>query len=283
MFQKLIVPVDGSVASYTAIPVAARMATAVGGSFEVITVVDRLADVALACESLDRDLVDVESVDETVDRHVLVGDDVAAAIARRVDETPGGMVVMSAHGHGRSAAVFGSTCDSVLRTLFGPVIVVGPSVEDVGGRLDGSYVVALDGSKTADSVLPIVAAWTAEFHGPPWLVEVGKDWPTYVGDVIDSSFVSSRAFELRHRIHRDVEFEVLHGGHAGRSITDFAREMRASLVFMTTHGRTGLDRLRSGSVAAEVIRHAHCPVVVFRPPQIQTGRELAGSGATHAG
>ena len=279
MFQSLIVPVDGSVASFAAVPVAARMAKAVGGSFEIVTVVDRLADVALARDAHDRDLADVKFVDATVDRHVLTGDDVANVIARRVDETPGAMVVMSAHGHGRSAAVFGSTCDAILRAMFGPVIVVGPSIDDVGGRLDGSYVVPLDGSKLADNVLPIVAAWTTEFHGTPWVIEVGKDWPSYVGDVVDSSFVSSRALELKRRIHHDVEFEVLHSGHTGHSITDFAREMQASLIFMTTHGRTGLDRLRSGSVAAEVIRHAHCPVVVFRPPQLKSTNELAASGA----
>jgi nucleotide-binding universal stress UspA family protein len=282
MFQRLIVPVDGSVASYTAVPVAARMARAVGGSFEVITVVDRLADVALARDALERDLADVEEVDGAIERHVLAGDRVADVIARRVDETPGGMVVMSAHGHGRSAAVLGSTCDAVLRAMFGPVIVLGPSIDDVGGRLDGPYVVPLDGSKTADAVLPIVAAWTTEFHGRPWVIEVGKEWPTYVGDVVDSSFVSSRALELKRKIDRDVEFEVLHGSHTGRSITDFAREAQASLIFMTTHGRTGLDRLRSGSVAAEVIRHAHCPVVVFRPPQLKDTDELAGAGAASA-
>ena len=150
-------------------------------------------------------------------------------IARRVEQTPGAMVAMSSHGHGRSAAVFGSTCDAVLRELFGPVIVIGPHVDDSAGRLDGAYVVPLDGSKLADGVLPIVAAWTTEFDGMPWVIEVGKDWPTYVGDVVDSSFVSSRALELRRKIDREVQFEVLHDGHAGRSITDFAREMNASL------------------------------------------------------
>jgi len=279
MFQKLIVPVDGSLASFTAVPVAARMAKAVGGSFEVITVVDRLADVALARDALECDLADLRDVDASVERHVLAGDTVADVIARHVDETPGGMVAMSAHGHGRSAAVVGSTCDSVLRRMFGPVIVIGPNIGDDGGRVDGSYVVPLDGSKLADSMLAIVAAWTTEFGGTPWIVEVGKDWPSYVGDVLDSSFVSSRASQLKRRIDRNVQFEALHGGHAGRSITDFADEMRASLIFMSTHGRTGLARLRSGSVAAEVVRHARCPVVLFRPPQLRDDAELAVSGS----
>jgi len=279
MFQKLIVPVDGSAASFAAVPVAARMAAAVAGTFEVITVVDGLADVALARDTLDQDLADLSTVATSIERHVLAGDSVAETIARRVEQTPGAMVAMSSHGHGRSAAVFGSTCDAVLRELFGPVIVIGPHVEGSAGRLDGAYVVPLDGSKLADAVLPIVAAWTTEFDGMPWVIEVGKDWPTYVGDVVDSSFVSSRALELRRKIDREVQFDVLHDGHAGRSITDFAREMNASLVFMTTHGRTGLARLRSGSVAAEVIRLAHCPVVMFRPPQLHAGSEPAAPGS----
>jgi nucleotide-binding universal stress UspA family protein len=277
MFQKLIVPVDGSVASLAAVPVAARMAAAVAGSFEVVTVVDRLADVALARDALDRDLAALAGVPDHTERHVLAGDTVAQVIARRVDETPGSMVLMSSHGHGRSAAVLGSTCDAVLRELFGPVIVIGPNVDDCAGRVDGAYVVPLDGSKLADNVLPIVAAWTTEFDGVPWVIEVSKEQPSYIGDVVDSSFVSSRAQALRRTIDRDVEFEVLHGGNTGHSITDFAGEMNASLIFLATHGRTGIARLRSGSVAAEVVRHARCPVVLLRPPELHNKSELASS------
>lgn len=282
MFQKLIVPVDGSVASFAAVPVAARMAAAVAGSFEVVTVVDRLADVALARDALNRDLDALTGLPDKVERHVLAGDTVAQVIARRVDETPGSMVVMSSHGHGRSAAVLGSTCDAVLRELFGPVIVIGANVDDSAGRLDGAYVVPLDGSQLADGVLPIVAAWTIEFDGTPWVIEVSKEQPSYIGDVVDSSFVSSRALQLRRTIDREVQFEILHSGHAGHAITDFAGEKNASLIFLATHGRTGLARLRSGSVAAEVVRHACCPVVLFRPPEVQNGSEFASSGGVAA-
>jgi nucleotide-binding universal stress UspA family protein len=198
-------------------------------------------------------------------------------IARLVEETPESMVVMSSHGHGRSAAVLGSTCDAVLRELFGPVIVIGPNVDDSAARVDGAYVVPLDGSPLADGVLPIVAAWTTEFDGTPWVVEVSKEQPSYVGDVVDSSFVSSRALELRRTINRDVEFEVLHSSHTGSAIADFAGGMNASLIFLATHGRTGLARVRSGSVAAEVVRHARCPVVLLRPPELHNKSELASS------
>jgi len=36
------------------------------------------------------------------------------------------------------------------------------------------------------------------------------------------------------------------------------------LVAVGSHGRTGFERLRLGSIAELVVRHAHCPVLVGR-------------------
>ncbi|KXJ99616.1 MAG: putative universal stress protein [Nitrospira sp. OLB3] len=41
-------------------------------------------------------------------------------------------------------------------------------------------------------------------------------------------------------------------------------EIRAGLIVMGTHGRSGLDRLKLGSVADAVLRRAHCPVFTIR-------------------
>jgi nucleotide-binding universal stress UspA family protein len=35
---------------------------------------------------------------------------------------------------------------------------------------------------------------------------------------------------------------------------------------MGTHGKTGLERLLTGSVAEAVLRKARCPVMVVKPP-----------------
>lgn len=45
-----------------------------------------------------------------------------------------------------------------------------------------------------------------------------------------------------------------------RAIVDHATEHDADLALMGTHGRKGMDRLLSGSVAEEVVRQAPCPV-----------------------
>jgi nucleotide-binding universal stress UspA family protein len=42
------------------------------------------------------------------------------------------------------------------------------------------------------------------------------------------------------------------------------------LVVMTTHGRTGLERLFFGSVAEEMIKHSVAPVLLVRSSQAPT-------------
>lgn len=48
-----------------------------------------------------------------------------------------------------------------------------------------------------------------------------------------------------------------------RAIADYADEHGIALIALSTHGRTGLRRVVMGSVAENVIRHAHVPVLVF--------------------
>ena len=55
-------------------------------------------------------------------------------------------------------------------------------------------------------------------------------------------------------------------GDPGTVIVDYAKTVRANLIIMPSHGRTGLNRLLMGSVAERVLRLANCPVLVMRGP-----------------
>jgi nucleotide-binding universal stress UspA family protein len=50
-------------------------------------------------------------------------------------------------------------------------------------------------------------------------------------------------------------------GHPAVVILEQAGERRSDLIVMGTHGRTGLERVVMGSVAARVVRLAPCPVL----------------------
>jgi nucleotide-binding universal stress UspA family protein len=57
---------------------------------------------------------------------------------------------------------------------------------------------------------------------------------------------------------------VLSGVATHDSIVAAARRVRADLIVIATHGRTGLSALLLGSVAARVIATAPCPVLTVR-------------------
>ena len=62
-------------------------------------------------------------------------------------------------------------------------------------------------------------------------------------------------------------------GDPGHEIANYAEQIAAQLLVLPSHGRTGLTRLLIGSVAERVVRLAHCPVLVLKPP---TGMQTTG-------
>lgn len=62
----------------------------------------------------------------------------------------------------------------------------------------------------------------------------------------------------------DVRFEVRDGTPAA-AIAQYARQDEAQLMVMGTHGRSGFDRLISGSVTEKLLRRAPCPVLTIPP------------------
>ena len=67
---------------------------------------------------------------------------------------------------------------------------------------------------------------------------------------------------------RDVTIDphVRHG-RAHREILTAADELDADLIVLGTHGRSGIDRVLLGSVAARVVRQSEIPVLIKRAPQ----------------
>lgn len=53
-------------------------------------------------------------------------------------------------------------------------------------------------------------------------------------------------------------------GNPFQEICAAAEGMKADLIIVATHGRTGFKRVWLGSTAERVVRHAHCPVLVVR-------------------
>lgn len=86
--------------------------------------------------------------------------------------------------------------------------------------------------------------------------------------------------ELKAKRERALEYPAERAESAGITVTGvtmrgspsdalvtYAGEEEIDIIVMGTHGRSGLDRLLTGSVAEHVVRHAPAPVVTVRPGQ----------------
>ena len=192
---------------------------------------------------------------------------VAEQLSSLVEAAPDALVVMASHGKGRSAAIVGSVADEVLRRTFGPIMLVGPDV--VARRLHGS---ARDhrrrfrrirsrtptrcclGDRTLDDAVDRPCDRTLR--------------PDSGGDLAGAVYLSRLAAGLRTASKHGVEFDELHEGNPANAVCDYVDRHRASLIVASSHGRSGLSRLTMGSVTSGFVRHATCPVLVFRLPHL---------------
>lgn len=148
--------------------------------------------------------------------------------------------------------------------------------QKIGARI----VVTLDGSALAERALPAAERLARTMDGRLLLVRANPlpvwiSWapgatvsPEMYQQVIDDEerfarkYLDAWAQTLRSR-GLTVNALVLFGEPA-YTLLDLLAERDASLVIMTTHGRTGLARFALGSVADRLVRGSHTPVLLIR-------------------
>jgi nucleotide-binding universal stress UspA family protein len=77
-----------------------------------------------------------------------------------------------------------------------------------------------------------------------------------------------RMGEVLQRVPKNINTRSLVGhGEPASEIVRTARDERADLIVIATHGLTGWRHLVFGSVAERVVRLAECPVLTIRAPR----------------
>ena len=77
-----------------------------------------------------------------------------------------------------------------------------------------------------------------------------------------------------------VEHEVILADRQdARHILQILEEQGCDLIVMGTHGRTGLLQRLFGSVTEDVVRMAHCPVVLVKAPAQEAGAHTVKNSA----
>jgi nucleotide-binding universal stress UspA family protein len=179
--------------------------------------------------------------------------------------------------------VLGSVADEVLHSAPVPLLLVRASAETapsppVAGSPYQRILVPLDGSPLAEQALPWVRQIAAEALAQVVLLTVlpppgtGPAPPPAVA-VAQAGSAETYLGEIKARMTApgvQVTMRVTHGDPA-TEIGRVTEEVGADLIVMATHGRTGLPRLRLGSVATKVVQASAAPILLVR------AQEPAGS------
>lgn len=164
--------------------------------------------------------------------------------------------------------LIGSVTERVIGHTGKDVLVV---PRDVSIKLD-NFVVATDGSEYGDAAVERALYFADQYGASLTAVTVVDMFPEHYAEamkVIESlemKGVGVLEAVKKEAAAADVELktEMLHGDPA-EEITRFSKAAGAGLVFVGSHGRSGLKRLLMGSVAEKVVGLSSSPVFVAKP------------------
>ncbi|MBI4329535.1 MAG: universal stress protein [Chloroflexi bacterium] len=290
MFNKVLVPLDGSALAEGIMPYVEEMGVRLGSEVTLFHVVDpdtldshdpehRVFIEQLVSKAQTRAEDYIRRVVRGLkEKKVAVQTDIAVGraaeeVVRKAEEGGYDLVAMSTHGRsGVGRWVFGSVADRVLHATKAPVLLIRPD-KTVADGLFRRVVVPLDGSELAEAALPFAEELAGRLRLPVGIVQavqylVGTEFGLYVED--PRGIMDAAAKEYLDRVAErirgkglQVEASVL-WGIAGDRILEFAESRPGTIIVMSSHGRSGVGRWVFGSVADKLVRGAAGPVLVIR-------------------
>ena len=203
----------------------------------------------------------------------VIASDAARAIAAELTSRPNAIAALTTHGRSAwSEAILGSVALRVLREAKRPLLLYCAINKDAHAPKTIKTVVApLNGSALSEKIIPY-AVKAAESLSARLVLVQALPMPSPLAelsnqeqaDVSEDSYLHGKAAEIKKLYGTTPQWEVLHG-NAADAICRYVSMMPTTLLAMTTHARGGLDRAILGSVAANCLRHAGVPLLLYWP------------------
>lgn len=279
MIESVLVPTDGSERSERAAAHGIAIARAYDATVHALSVVEtgalEFGDFAEGSEIYDaletggrRSTAAI--ADRAADAGLSTVTDVRDGPAGRTildyaEEADVDLLSMGTHGRtGVRRALLGSVTERVVRESERPVLTAHETEADPDTDYD-TILVPTDGGPESRAAARYAIDFADRFDADVRAISVVDTTLTREGVVLEAlSGVNNDAVQWiaaeaqAHGVH--AETAVLEGPPAD-TVLDDAAEHDADLVAMGTHGRTGLDRFVTRSVAERVVRHADAPVL----------------------
>lgn len=297
--MRILLAIDGSVHGDLALGVVATTPWPDGSRIRVVSVIPDIGAVPLDWAftslpniepdsepvrhhhlALDAAVLTIEGRDRHVDAVPLQGRP-ASAIVDEATAWDADLIVLGSRGRGVwRSMLLGSVSAEVVDHAPCPVLVV-------RGSSTSPILFADDGSEGARRAEALIARWPLTADGRVDVLSVvrpGRETSHRLPNGAPSEFqdlsldVVDAAYANATRVAEEAAFRLaaggletradVAGGDPAEAIIDMASQRGAGLIVMGTQGHGGIAGLLLGSVARNVLLHAHCSVLVVRPSRV---------------
>jgi len=295
MFKRILVPLDGSELSELALPYAEELAGTFNSEVELVYVCE-------SEESQYRHMYHlyIEQIAEQVRSHikayrtgekrltagvkpVVLDGDPAAEIIDYAEKNDISLIVMVSHGRsGVMLWVMGSIATRVVQGTSKPMLFIRagtPGLKVGKGEMFSKILVPLDGSDAGEVTLPYIKELTNKLKSEVTLLQVvepgqyvhtvgGLNYILFSEQQVEAMKAETKQYlegVKRKLINTEATLRSeVKTGNAAQEIIKLADETSTRLVAISTHGRSGVKRWVSGSVAHKVLQAGHTPLLLVR-------------------
>jgi len=168
------------------------------------------------------------------------------------------LIVMGSQGaSGLQEMFIGSNTEKVVRRSKVPVLVVKKEKKNFEiNNIVFASDFTIESKKTFQKVIDFANLFDAKIH--LLYVNTIHNFSTtkHIESKLDKFIKDFKIKEYTRRIYNDVSIE--------KGILSYSRDIKADLIALNTHGRSGLSQLFNGSIGQELANHALRPVITFK-------------------
>jgi nucleotide-binding universal stress UspA family protein len=295
MFKNILVPLDGSKLAEAAVPPAVSLAHTLGAPITLLHLIEKdapqevhsdrhLTKADEAATYLKNVAAKASRDDLKIETHVHTAEvqDVAASIIRHAsEEFNPDLIVMCAHGHsGFRDLVFGNIAQQVLAGGETPLLLLRPQTAETKPFTLRHLLVPLDSESVHDEslryALELAKAYKAELYlltviptfgtltGPE--AAVSSMLPTTSAAFLDIQEETAKEHLQGHlddflKAGYNVNAEIARGDPA-EVIVNTAARIGADMILLSTHRKAGMNAFWSRSVAPNVLKKTHIPLLL---------------------
>jgi nucleotide-binding universal stress UspA family protein len=292
MFEKIIVPLDASIASEVVFPYVAEIASRFGSritltrvcqSYDANFINKSRAYLKIAVDTLNGQLREWQSRTETeVTSEIKVGSP-AVEIINYANQTLCDLIAITSRGEsGDKPWPLGNVSAKILRSSNFPVLLIRklPDGDAIKQRkLIKRILVPLDGSSLGEAAIPLASSLAANLSAEIVLLHVVQPMRYLLdSDAFGSSLNQNQIEEIEKHSAEEYLSQIKKSlmekgygistftasGFAADEIIDYAKSNNIDLIAIATHGRSGFGRWVFGSVTDKVLHAGDTPVLVVR-------------------